>query len=52
MKYILGFYCIIFSLSFAINPTDSGDFPPGFWEEMERQDIGMEYGDPGWKKNL
>ena len=52
MKYIIGFYFIIFSLSFAINPTDSGYFPPGFWEEMERQDIGMEYGDPGWKKKI
>ena len=45
---------ILFTLSliFAINPPKTGDFPDGFWEKMKQQNIGEDYGDPGWIKKI
>ena len=45
---------IPFALTFiyGINPPQSGQFPAGFWEEMEEQNIGVVYGDSGWVKKI
>ena len=42
----------IFNLIFGINPPKTGSFPDGFWENMDRQGIGKDYGDPGWIKKI
>ena len=39
---------ISLSLAIAINPPQNGNFPEGFWEKMNDQNIGQAYGDPGW----
>ena len=36
----------------AISPPNTGSFPPNFWEIMRNRDVGMDYGDPGWKKKI
>jgi len=36
----------------AISPPNTGSFPPNFWETMRNRDVGMDYGDPGWKKKI
>ena len=43
---------ILFSLVYGINPPQIGQFPAGFWEQMEQQDIGQAYGDSGWVKKM
>ena len=47
-------YSIPFVLSFVygINPPQSGQFPVGFWDQMEEQEIGIMYGDSGWVKKI
>ena len=40
------------NLIFGINPPQSGKFPQGFWDKMDRQNIGKEYGDPGWVRKI
>ena len=42
----------LFNILFGINPPKDGKFPDGFWEKMEQQNIGQEYGDPGWVKKI
>lgn len=36
----------------AITPPKTGNFPPGFWREMEAKGIGLTYGDPGWVQRI
>ena len=45
---------IPFALTFiyGINPPQSGQFPAGFWDQMEEQNIGVVYGDSGWVKKI
>ena len=45
---------IPFALTFiyGINPPQSGQFPAGFWDQMEEQNIGVMYGDSGWVKKI
>jgi len=45
MKYLHRFiqltFFILFSLVYGINPPQVGQFPAGFWEQMEQQGIGQ-----------
>ena len=43
---------LIISIIYGINPPQNGDFPDGFWEKMRQQDIGQNYGDPGWVNKI
>ena len=43
---------ILLSLVLAINPPQNGNFPDGFWEKMNEQNIGQTYGDPGWVRKI
>ena len=45
---------IPFALAFiyGITPPQSGQFPAGFWDQMEEQNIGVVYGDSGWVKKI
>ena len=56
MKYLYRFILttsfFMFSLVYGITPPQVGQFPTGFWEQMERQDIGQAYGDSGWVKKM
>ena len=56
MKHLIRFIgitsFILFSLVYGINPPQTGQFPSGFWEQMEQQDIGQTYGDSGWVKKM
>ena len=36
----------------AINPPNKGSFPINFWEVMRDRGVGIDYGDPGWKKKI
>ena len=51
MKQVL---IIILTINFIypISPPKNGEFPVGFWDRMKRQNIGENYGDPGWIKKL
>jgi len=49
---ILLFLFSIFSFASGINPPQTGRFPDGFWEKMKNQNIGLEYGDPGWMRKI
>ena len=51
MKNIISIVITI-NLIFGINPPKSGTFPSGFWESMDAQGIGQNYGDPGWVKKI
>lgn len=43
---------LIINIVHGINPPQNGDFPDGFWEKMRQQDIGLNYGDPGWVNKI
>ena len=43
---------LIINIIYGINPPQNGNFPEGFWEKMEQQNIGQKYGDPGWVKKI
>ena len=43
---------ILLSLVLAINPPQNGNFPDGFWEKLNEQNIGQAYGDPGWVRKI
>ena len=43
---------LIINIIYGINPPQNGNFPDGFWEKMEQQNIGQKYGDPGWVKKI
>ena len=51
MKNIISIVITI-NLIFGINPPKSGAFPTGFWESMDAQGIGQNYGDPGWIQKI
>ena len=51
MRNIIGI-ALITNLIFGINPPKSGSFPNGFWESMDAQGIGQNYGDPGWVQKI
>ena len=36
-KLLIGMFFILFSLVYGINPSQVGQFPSGFWEQMEQQ---------------
>ena len=46
-RIIISIFLIV-NIIYGINPPQNGNFPDGFWEKMEQQDIGTNYGDPGW----
>jgi hypothetical protein len=52
MKRILVFMLIYSVVLKGINPPQTGNFPPGFWDKMEQQGIGQVYGDPGWLRKI
>ncbi|MBL51360.1 MAG: hypothetical protein CMG57_05325 [Candidatus Marinimicrobia bacterium] len=52
MNKILISLLFLLNIIFGINPPKNGKFPDGFWEKMEQQNIGKEYGDPGWVKKI
>jgi len=43
---------LIINIIYGINPPQNGNFPDGFWEKMRQQDIGLNYGDPGWVNKI
>ncbi|SVE42075.1 uncharacterized protein METZ01_LOCUS494929, partial [marine metagenome] len=43
---IIVFLLIYSAVLKGINPPQTGNFPPGFWDKMEQQGIGQVYGDP------
>jgi len=50
-RIIISIFLII-NVIYGINPPQNGNFPDGFWEKMRQQDIGLNYGDPGWIKKI
>jgi len=46
-RIIISIFLIV-NIIYGINPPQNGNFPDGFWEKMKQQDIGTNYGDPGW----
>ena len=51
-KFTQYFISLVISYTYGINPPQSGQFPIGFWDQMEAQDIGFMYGDSGWVKKI
>ena len=51
-KFIQYLIPLFISYTYGINPPQSGQFPIGFWDQMEAQDIGFMYGDSGWVKKI
>ena len=43
---------LLINIVSGINPPQNGNFPDGFWEKMNQQDIGQNYGDPGWVNKI
>jgi len=43
---------ILINIVSGITPPQNGNFPDGFWEKMRQQDIGLNYGDPGWVNKI
>ena len=43
---------LLINIIYGINPPQNGNFPDGFWEKMRQQDIGLNYGDPGWVNKI
>ena len=39
---------LLINIVYCINQPQNGTFPDGIWEKMNQQDIGQNYGDPGW----
>ena len=52
MRMIIVFLLIYSAVLKGINPPQTGNFPPGFWDKMEQQGISQVYGDPGWLINI
>jgi len=50
-RIIISIFLII-NIIYGINPPQNGNFPDGFWEKMRQQDIGLNYGDPGWVNKI
>ena len=52
MNRIIIFAFLLINIVSGINPPQNGTFPDGFWEKMNQQDIGQNYGDPGWVNKI
>ena len=50
-RIIISIFLII-NIIYGINPPQNGNFPDGFWKKMRQQDIGLNYGDPGWVNKI
>ena len=50
-RIIISIFLIV-NIIYGINPPQNGNFPDGFWEKMRQQDIGLNYGDPGWVNKI
>ena len=52
IQFKIVYLLFLTNLIFSINPPKSGKFPQGFWDKMDRQNIGKAYGDPGWVRKI
>jgi len=52
MNRIIIFAFLLINIVSGINPPQNGTFPDGFWEKMNQQNIGQNYGNPGWVNKI
>jgi len=52
MKRIISSFFFLYSFNYAINPAVNGKIPQDVIDNLNRQNIGYEYGDPGWLNKI